>query len=822
MQIDIQSFFRRLGLVISGLGAIFFVTASPLFAVAAPGSWIISTIATGLTVPRNMKFALDGSIYVSNAGAQTVLRRDPSGAFTVVAGNGTCDGTAFVDGALATSVGTCDVEGIALYTPVGQVVPTRLYMAERDRGLIVYVDLTTGKLYHLAGTGTNGALGSAPTNSGLAKNATLVVPEGIDVNPIDGNLYVANDGGQEISKIDISSGLGTATISAFAGTGSDPLSSGFTGAGGPATSAQIGQVAGGLDDMTFDPSGTAYIVDTSNAVPNSSVSGAIEMVSTGGIISRFAGGGATAYTTDGTLLATNWNIGANVSSVIVAANGWVYITTFGDQVWAVIGGYVYLVAGSLGTNVDSGDGGLARNAHVANPNDLAVDPEGNLYILDTDAGTIRELTNPVPLVTPTITPSYTNTPTPQPTCVWNACCVTGTGIISTVAGSGSASATNSYGSPAVGASLGNSGRLPGVLADLRNSNFYISLPDVYNGVGMVDAGTGMLTQFAGAFGACNNTGDGGAAVSAKLCIVGQLGQDLMDNVYIPNLNWQVVRKVDRYGVIKNFAGTIGGAGYSGDGGPATSAKLNNPSGVAADTLGNVYIADQGNNVIRKVDGAGIISTIAGTGVAGFAGDGGAATAAQLKLGTGPAIGGGDVYVDGNNLYIVDTGNSCIRRVDLTTGIITTVAGTGASAGFSGDGGAATAAKLAFPESVAVDNCGHLLIADTNNQRIRSVDPGTGVITTIAGNAIGIPGTGDGGPASAATFYRPITTGECRVQQSDVEESGIGIWILGSKIIRDHSGGKTLAVDCIAKKLINDRLRLGRFKHMHIFRQRHGL
>ena len=204
------------------------------------------------------------------------------------------------------------------------------------------------------------------------------------------------------------------------------------------------------------------------------------------------------------------------------------------------------------------------------------------------------------------------------------------------------------------------------------------------------------------------------------------------------------------GSIAIVAGS-GPPGYSGDGGPATSAQLNSPQGVAVDASGNFFIADTGNNRIRRVDAAtGIITTVAGNGVGGYSGDGGPATSASLNQPNGVAVD------SSGNLFIADTGNHRIRRVDAVTGTITTVAGNGTQ-GFSGDGGAATSAELNFPYGVAVDGSGNLFIADTGNNRIRRVDAATSVISTVAGD--GTTGlSGDGGPAISASLNSPYGVG----------------------------------------------------------------
>ena len=198
--------------------------------------------------------------------------------------------------------------------------------------------------------------------------------------------------------------------------------------------------------------------------------------------------------------------------------------------------------------------------------------------------------------------------------------------------------------------------------------------------------------------------------------------------------------------ITTLAGN-GTAGYSGDGGPASAAQLNNPYGVAADTAGNIYIADNGNNRIRKVNAAGIISTIAGTGAAGYSGDRGQATAARIQAPRG-------ITLDpAGNVVFSDRGNNVVRKIDVTTGIITTIAGTGGSPAFTGDGGLATAARLGLTWGVAYDRSGNLYLADDQNCRVRMVNT-SGIINTICGTGICFSG-GDGGTATAALVQYPV-------------------------------------------------------------------
>lgn len=231
------------------------------------------------------------------------------------------------------------------------------------------------------------------------------------------------------------------------------------------------------------------------------------------------------------------------------------------------------------------------------------------------------------------------------------------------------------------------------------------------------------------------------ATAAPLAAPAQVAYDAAGNLYIADLNDNVIRKVDLAGIVTTVAGT-GEQGFAGDGGAATSALLDFPAGVAVDAAGNIYIADTHNQRVRKVSN-GTITTIAGTGTAGFSGDNGASTSAQLS---GPTA----LAVDANgNLYIADTDNHRIRKISGVT--ITTVAGNGEQ-GFSGDGGAATAAGIDSPNGVAVDAAGNIYIADTHNQRVRVVSA-AGTISTLAGNGSKAY-SGDGGTAAGASLARP--------------------------------------------------------------------
>lgn len=316
------------------------------------------------------------------------------------------------------------------------------------------------------------------------------------------------------------------------------------------------------------------------------------------------------------------------------------------------------------------------------------------------------------------------------------------GIISTAAGDG----FWLYNGDGIAATSANIYLPSGVVVDAAG-NFYIS--DSGNErIRKVDAVSHKISTVAGD-GNAGVTGDGGTAIYANLNAPAGLAIDGAGNLYIADSNNHAIRRVDaNTGIITTIAGVIGHPGYSGDGGAATSAELNTPEGVAFDNNGNLYIADTSNNRIRMVAASnGNISTVAGTGTAGFGGDSSAATSAQLNAPWGVAISAtGD-------LYIADQNNNRIRMVAASNSNISTIAGSSATQGFGGDGGPATSAQLNIPENVALDPAGNLYIADAGNNRVRKVNAATGIISTIAGN--GNPSvSGDGSPATQAGLYGP--------------------------------------------------------------------
>ncbi len=307
-----------------------------------------------------------------------------------------------------------------------------------------------------------------------------------------------------------------------------------------------------------------------------------------------------------------------------------------------------------------------------------------------------------------------------------AACIANAQIITTIAGTGAHSFTGD-GGPATAATL-----YPGWLTLDKYGNVYVSAD---NYVRIIDR-KGFINAFAGG-GGTGTDGDPATAVNlfqpSGVCI-GANG-----NVYIGNQGGaNRVRMVDKYGIIHAYAG--GGSISPGDGGPATAAGLLGGLANLFAISGDVYISE--GTVLRKVDASGIITTIAGTGSTGYSGDGVPATSATY-------MGGAGIVKDiSGNIFLTDHYNNTIRKIN-TAGIISTIAGDGWPVGsFSGDGGPASAAKLNVPDGIAIDPAGDLYICDANNYRIRKIDSKTGIISTVAGNGTSAF-SGDGGPATAA-------------------------------------------------------------------------
>ncbi|HWY98114.1 MAG TPA: T9SS type A sorting domain-containing protein, partial [Bacteroidia bacterium] len=277
----------------------------------------------------------------------------------------------------------------------------------------------------------------------------------------------------------------------------------------------------------------------------------------------------------------------------------------------------------------------------------------------------------------------------------------------------------------------------GVISLFKNGFNYptdLSIDDSGN-IYLMDAGnyevkkintSGTITVIAGN-GTAGNSGNGGKATAANIDC-GGISVDDSGNIYIAQSQQNNIRKINRKGIISTIAGN-GINGFSGDGGPATNAEFSTPVDATVDSKGNIYIADEGNSRIRKIDKSGIITTIAGNGIAGYSGDGGPADSAELSSPNAPAL-------DANgNIYFSDLMNNCIRVISSSTNIITTVTGNG-TAGYIGDNGSATSAELTTPASVTIDSIGDMYIADYGNSVVRMVKKGLlNSINQFASNSV---------------------------------------------------------------------------------------
>lgn len=532
----------------------------------------------------------------------------------------------------------------------------------------------------------NGAFNSKGDN-GLAISAGINLPAGVAIDSA-GNTIISDSRGDRIRKVDAKTGI----ITTIAGTG-EP---GFSGDGGLATQAKLSFPIG----IAIDSSDNLYIVDSGNNRIRK-----LDLKS--GIITTVAGNGLIAFSGDGGLAtdaAFNFPTQVNVDSagnLYILDNNLDFSANGRIRRVDIKSGIVNTVAGN-GTFRFNGDNISALSAGI-DPFDVEIDRAGNIFFADLSNNRVRRVDAK-------------------------------TGIITTIAGNGKTGFSGD-GGLATNATLSG----PDGIA-LDGLNNVIIADQLNNRIRKVDANTNIITTVAGID---IPTGDGGLAVKANLGDPFSIVVDPTGNLLIVDRGNIRIRQIDiNSGIISTYAGN-GILDSTGDGGPATQASFA-PVSIALDNFGNLFIADELFNVIRRVDRSGNITTIAGiNNKSGFSGDNGLATNAMLNA---PS----SVAVDSNgNLFIADTNNSRVRRVDAKTGIITTVAGNG-NFGFSGDGGAATQATLFLPFAVATDKNGNFFIVDAANFRIRRVDAKTGVITTVAGN--GLQGFGgDGGQAIRASF-----------------------------------------------------------------------
>jgi len=538
-------------------------------------------------------------------------------------------------------------------------------------------------------------------------------------------------------------------------------------------------------------------------------------------ISTVAGGGPN------NLPALQSGIGYAASVARDAAGNTYIADSYSSQVFEIsTAGTLTIVAGN-GTFGYSGDGGPATSAALNRPEGVALDAAGNIYIADTDNSVIRVVnpgTQAVTIAGITIAAGTIQTVAGNGTAGYNGdgssavsaqlndpfgVCVdaqgnifiadtdnsiirevAATGIIQTVAGTPGSTGYSGDGAAATSALL----ELPqGVFVDAAG-NIYIA--DTFNSViRVVNPGSQPVTVAGVAIPAgdiqtvagveydsslgnpCSFTGDNGPAASAYLCQPDGVFVDASSNIFIADTGNYAIREVLPAGTISTVAGTLGTPGYAGDGSAATSAQLNFPTAIAVDAAGNIFIADTDNFVIREVAG-GNISTIAGNNTLAYSGNGAPAANAALNIPSG-------VFVDASgNVFIADTENSVIRELVAATGVLQTVAGTGVvcpdSTTACGDGALATSAQLNSPYGVFVDASGNIFIADTAGSKVREVIASSGVIQTVAGTGVScstFSTCGDLGLAASAQLNNPyavVVDASGNIYIADTDDSAIRV------------------------------------------------
>lgn len=632
--------------------------------------------------PRAVAVDSSGNLFIADSTLNVVFEvNHATGIITVVAGNGTAGFSG--DGDPATEA--------ELNQPYGVAVDASgdLFIADTANNRVREVNLATGVITTVAGNGTAGFSG----DGGPATAAEVQLPQGIAVDS-SGDLFIADENNNRVREVDHATGVITTVV----GDGT----SGSSGDGGPATTAELSYP----DSIAFDSSDDLFVI-ADNRIR--------EVDHATGFITTVAGNGTAGFSGDGGLAtAAELNF---PNGIAVDSSGNLFITDGNNERIREVDhatGVITTVAGN-GTFGFSGDGGPATSAEFRGPSGVAADSSGELFIVDSTNNRIREVDLQ-------------------------------TGIITTTAGNGTQAFSGDGGLPAAAEVDSPQNIAVDSLGDL-----FIADP-WNNRIREVNQATGDITTVAGngtrdVGGFRSFSGDGGPATAAALDNPQGIAFDTSGDLFFADSFNNRIREVNRVtGIITTVAGN-GTFGFSGDGGPATAAELRYPDGIAFDSSGNLFIADWGNNRIREVNlKTGIITTVAGDGVAGFSGDGESATAAELSGPDGVAVD------SSGNLFIADWGNDRIRKVNATTGIITTAAGNGIQ-GSTGDGGPATAAMLLFPTGVAVDSSGDLFIADASNNRIREVDDATGIITTVAGTGIA-GFNGDGGAANTAELSTP--------------------------------------------------------------------
>ena len=720
--------------------------------------------ATSATICQPYGVAVDnsGNVFIADTYNHRIRKVNSSGIISTIVGNGTPsfsgDGGQSVNATVNSPTGVAvDATGNIFIADSGNY---RIRMI-RPNGIISTV----------AGNGNAGFSGDGRP----AINASFNTTRSVAVDTA-GNIYIADIYNTRIRKVDTSGIISTITGGSY----------GFSGDGGPAVDAQISNSYG----VNVDAIGNVYFVDTYN--------NRVRKIDTTGIISTIAGNGTGGFAGDGGAPSSAQLNGPY--GVTVDAMGNVYIADTNNQRIRKVQESTL----NFGT-IPVGHTSATQNLYLEVQNGVSVSSitvpqsEGGAqeYVIGTVSGCPLLVTlsaNTVCTVPITFAPAYPGlrgVPLVVTASVGtfsfsligiglSAQTVISPGIIDTVAGNGN-SVFGGDGGPASSAGM----LTPSGVARDKAGNMYIATYDAR--IRKVDR-SGTITTVAGNGTTCPDPttpcGDGGKATDAQFVQPYNVAVDEAGNFYISDINGLRVRKVNLNGTITTVAGNgTACADYTspcGDGGLGTNANLGYPYGIAFDSSGNLYITEETGNRIRKLSPSGTISTIAGTGAAGFSGDGGPATSATMFHPLGIAVDAA------NNVYIADAGNQRIRKVEAATGLITTIAGGGSTGIIAANGAPATSVILSLPVAVAVDAGGSFYVVDFGLHAIDKVDSATGTIRRIAG----VPGTpgnsGDGGSATSAELNGP---------------QAIALDSSGAQYIADSSNNRVRRVTVTAAPLV---------------------
>jgi len=612
--------------------------------------------------------------------------------------------------------------------------------------------IASGNLSLYAGDDYSDGVGNGrwTGDGGSALLASLNWPANIAFDTGD-NLHIADTRNNVVRKVSAATGIIT-TVAGIGDRAATGLVDGtYSGDGGPAESAGINVPVG----LAFDKSGRMYIGDSGNS--------RVRRVDTAGVITTFAGTGRVLDEADGRQASVTGIAGPR--GVVVTDSGEVLLASKSRYCIRKVAttGIVSTVAGLCANHTNyAGDGGPGVTASMSKAERVAVDSKGNVFISDGLNGAIRRVDG-------------------------------SSGIITTIIGGLYGYGGTTPGDEGwLGTQIGVDPR--GLATDSSGSLYFAD----QNRVRKWEATTGTVTTVAGdpVYGMTSGfSGDGGLSTKARFSNVGDIVVDRSGNLYISDNGNRRVRKLTATtGIVTTVAGN-GSYGYSGDGGPATSASLGEVSGLAVDSKNNLFISNE-VGVVRKVDAAGVITTVAGDyakrdvyGTGNF-GDGGMATAASFDTPKGIALDSAD------NLYIVDSFHQRIRRVDGVTAIISTVAGVGLK-GNSGDGGLASLASLNYPVGIVVDKNNNIYVADTSNNSVRKVAMPQAVVAVPICTLTANPSVTSAGNSStltascspAATSYTWTGTGFGASASSGVVNPGKTTLY---SVIGSNSGGSGLA------------------------------